>query len=839
VTFTLRLLGTAVLDGPDGPVAGRAALRQRMALLALLAVEHPRPLTRDSVVASLWPESDTADARHLLRDSLYLLRSALGDDAVLSAGDDLRLNPARLACDLWEFSGALARGDPASAVAVYHGPFLDGFHLPDAEEFERWADGQRERLARRYGEALEQLGDREMKAGNPLRAAEWWSRRADADPYNSRIALRYMEALEAAGDRAGALRHAGAHSDLLRRELGAAPERQVLALAERLRATSRPAADPGPLRAEPIADSVAASEPPPVIAAAIPERRRRRWIAPAAVAAALLAGFGLVRGPLSHARPPALAPQRVAAAPFENRTGRRDLDDLGPMAADWMMRGLMQTPMVDPADLEAVYTAERSARESGAARIIQGRYYASGDSVLFQAEIADVATGRVLVSFQPVGAPVEHATVALEALRERVAGEVSPLVNALNRGYPIDPDLQLPASLAAYREFIAGVNGHRVGDWEAEAEHYRRAARLDTGFMAPLIQLAYRALWNDHCAVTDSVGRVLEPRRLELTAWDRLTLAIMQARCEGRMTDAVDLLQQRHAAYPKSASARVQYAVALQFANQPRAARSILLALSPERDMGWWDRPASVWPRYWQRLAATWHMTGRYGEELAITERWRDSTDRGWQIVRARALAGLGREAEVLALVRRMADGSVDSVAPTALTIADELAAHGHPAAAATIAESTLARFERSPDSGLSRAEHVAWAERLLGHTAAERSALERVVRSAADTLLKLEAAGRIALLLGDAPRVRRIDGILAGLSSQPLESPLVRGEQIVARARLAAGLGRREQAITLLREAAARGMVDLGASHAFHADPLLAGLRGYPPFQALLVPDN
>src|SRR5262244_667149 len=116
--FTLRLLGSASLDGPDGPVSGRAALRQRIALLALLAVEHPRPLSRDRLVASLWPESGTDDARHLLRDSLYLLRSALGDDTVLSTGDDLRLNPARLTCDVWGFEAALERDDPEGAVGI-------------------------------------------------------------------------------------------------------------------------------------------------------------------------------------------------------------------------------------------------------------------------------------------------------------------------------------------------------------------------------------------------------------------------------------------------------------------------------------------------------------------------------------------------------------------------------------------------------------------------------------------------------------------------------------------------------------------------------------------------
>jgi DNA-binding SARP family transcriptional activator len=146
--FTLRLLGATSLDGPDGPVSGRAALRQRIALLAILAVEHPRPISRDKLVADLWPENGTDEARHLLRDSLYILRSALGDDSVLATGDDLRLNPRRLTCDLWDFEAALAREDPEAAVSAYHGPFLTGFHLSGGEEFERWVDGERARLGR-------------------------------------------------------------------------------------------------------------------------------------------------------------------------------------------------------------------------------------------------------------------------------------------------------------------------------------------------------------------------------------------------------------------------------------------------------------------------------------------------------------------------------------------------------------------------------------------------------------------------------------------------------------------------------------------------------------------
>jgi len=687
-----------------------------------------------------------------------------------------------------------------------------------------------------------------MKEGKALLAAEWWSRRADGDPFNSRIALRYMEALEAAGDRAGALRQAGAHSDLLRRELNAAPEREVLAFAERLRLESRPASEPDPGRPPAAPAPSRAASPQPV--APMSRSSRRRWLAPAAIAGVALLALGIARGSLSHARSPALAAQRVAASPFENHTGRRDLDDLGAMAADWMIRGVLETPMVDPADVEAVYVGGQTAggqadplaaaRRDGAAKLIRGSYYASGDSVLFQAEAIDVASGRVLTSFGPVGAPVEQATVALEALRERIIRGLSPLVNALNRGNTIDPDLALPRNLAAYREFLAGLHGMRVGDdWDDQAEHYRRAARLDTTFVAPLIQLAELSMWGDQCSVTDSIGRVLEPRRQLLGPWNRLSIEALRARCEGRMAQSVGLLGQRYYAYPRSASARARYAQALEYSNQPRAARGILLAMNPERDLGWWNDPAGVWPRYWVRLAGTWHMMGGYREELDITDRWADSTDPDWQVIRGRALAGLGREREVLALVNGTASRSVDSVATAALTIADELVAHGHPAAARTVAESTLARFERAPDTAWSRADNVARAERLLGRGAEERAALELVARSDADTVLRLEAAGRIAVLLGDTARATRIDNSLAYLSNQPLEGPLVRGRQILARAHLAAGVGRRERAVALLKDAVARGMLPLGVSHASHADPLLAGLRGYPPFDALLVPDN
>src|SRR5437867_4245144 len=101
--LTLRLLGGLSLTSSGGPVSGRASQRRRLALLAVLAVARGKPVSRDKLVALLWPDADAEHARHLLADSIYVLRDALGNDVLLGVGDDVSLNPERVGSDLAEF----------------------------------------------------------------------------------------------------------------------------------------------------------------------------------------------------------------------------------------------------------------------------------------------------------------------------------------------------------------------------------------------------------------------------------------------------------------------------------------------------------------------------------------------------------------------------------------------------------------------------------------------------------------------------------------------------------------------------------------------------------------
>lgn len=235
-------------EGTNGtPAAEPAVTRRALALLVLVAGHHAG-ITRDKVLALLWPESDEERARNALRQSLYTVRRELHAPDLLLGADSLRLNPAVITSDLREFDEARVSGRLEDAVARYTGPFLDGFHVGGAPEFERWVEEIRAARAREVATLVESLARDAGRRGEPALAARWWRRLAALEPLDGAVALGLMEALVQAGDRAGALRHAQVYATLMREELATGPDPAVEALADRLRSTppSSAASQPAP-----------------------------------------------------------------------------------------------------------------------------------------------------------------------------------------------------------------------------------------------------------------------------------------------------------------------------------------------------------------------------------------------------------------------------------------------------------------------------------------------------------------------------------------------------------------------------------------------------------------
>lgn len=237
-SIALQTLGSLDLRTDDGrELTSLLAQPKRFAVLTYLAVATPRGFhRRDTLLGVFWPDVSQTRARGSLRQALHFVRQTLGADIVVSRGtEEVGLSFDDVRCDAVEFETHLNDGQLEGAVESYAGPFLQGFGLGDAPEFERWLDGERDRLARLYARALETLANEAMRGGDLERSVEWWSRLARHDEYNSQVAISLTMALDRAGDRAGAIAHAEAHAAQLQQEWGVDPDETVLELADRLR----------------------------------------------------------------------------------------------------------------------------------------------------------------------------------------------------------------------------------------------------------------------------------------------------------------------------------------------------------------------------------------------------------------------------------------------------------------------------------------------------------------------------------------------------------------------------------------------------------------------------
>ncbi|HEU0224918.1 MAG TPA: BTAD domain-containing putative transcriptional regulator [Steroidobacteraceae bacterium] len=244
--LVLRLLGGASLESADGAgYSGPSLQRHRIALLAILVTSRSRALPRETLMELLWPERNAEQVRRLLNQSVYVLRSALGEDAIVTVGDALRLNASAVHCDVVDFEEAVAAGALERASRIYTGPFLDGFHLNEAPELEHWIAEERSRLAGLQAKALLGLAESAQARGDLRSAAEWLKALIAHQPSDSSAVLRLMRVLESAGDPPGALLQAAAHERLLREELGVGLPPDILAAVTRLRA---PLADRDPAR---------------------------------------------------------------------------------------------------------------------------------------------------------------------------------------------------------------------------------------------------------------------------------------------------------------------------------------------------------------------------------------------------------------------------------------------------------------------------------------------------------------------------------------------------------------------------------------------------------------
>ncbi|MFL5618507.1 MAG: BTAD domain-containing putative transcriptional regulator [Gemmatimonadaceae bacterium] len=541
-----------VSDGEGQPLSGAATQRRLLALLSVLAASGDAGLSRDKLVGLLWPDVEPERARHSLTQSLYSARRALRDDGLFDVTSaSVRLDPSHITSDVSEFQQSLDRNELERAVELYEGPFLDGFFVTGAPEFEQWSSTQRTRLRDVAVGALERLASDAESRGELTTVVRWRRQAASLLPLDASRTVQLMTAMVAAGDRAGALQQARVHAALLRQELGLDADPLVESYAETLRteaasspieAAERPTTATEAsnasnatgtelataLIAEPVVirrtvtpvDGIATHG----LASAPPELRVplwQRWAILSVVIVVLL-GIGVLIGrarrePSAEVTPLALR-QRVVVAPFRVagadpslaylRDGMVELlsarladdslarsVDAGAVLGAWRAAGL--SPAMDvPRD-----TIVKLATRLGAERVVVGSVVGSSTRTVLTATVLTLPAGTVSGQGSVAG-PMDSLTTLIDRLAARL------LVS--QAGQEDDLSHFMSSSLPAVRAYLAAQSAFRAGDFGQAIRGYETALRRDSTFALAALHEALAA---------DRIAREIPLRHGVSLAW--------------------------------------------------------------------------------------------------------------------------------------------------------------------------------------------------------------------------------------------------------------------------------------------------------------------------------
>ncbi|MEO7457334.1 MAG: BTAD domain-containing putative transcriptional regulator [Gemmatimonadaceae bacterium] len=487
-------------------MGGAATQRRMLALLALLTRADAGGLSRDKLIALLWPDADESRARHSLTQALYTARRAFGDEVLVLNGQNVQLDPAVLSSDVQAFDACLQQRDFQGAVQLYTGPFLDTLALPDAGDFERWCSVERDKLRRQAGDALEQLSAAAETAGDFERAAHWRRQLAALEPFDARIALKLMNALVATGDRASALRHAQVHTALLREELELDADPDIAEFSERIRSEHVPVPALGrPL--DPAITEVVTTLPAPAPTTpahspvlAVPARRRLPFVLAGGILLVAVVALLILR-PWREHDDAVGASSRVVVAPFRVagadpalaylRDGMVELlssrlaDDSASRSVDagavlrrWRSAGLAAAQDI------ARDTALVLARRLGAERVVVGSVVGNATRMVITATMLETPSGKVAGQASAAGPP-DSLVIIIDRLAARLLVSVADEEETLTHS---------PArSLPALKHFLAGQSAYRRDDYAAALTSYAAALKNDSSFALAALYAATTA----------------------------------------------------------------------------------------------------------------------------------------------------------------------------------------------------------------------------------------------------------------------------------------------------------------------------------------------------------
>ena len=194
----ISIIGPPLVTRNGQPL--KISRRLHRAILYYVAAKL-QPVTRGQICGLFWPEEPEEIARKNLREALSCLRSALGQDALLAAENQVGLNPLHATCDLPDFVRLM---DPllSSAEMKSSGPLpeamvqllrnqlqfgrtnqiIQGVNLPHLPDFENWKELTRQSFNYTRARTLDRLIDHYISSGDLEEALIWLERAIEINP---------------------------------------------------------------------------------------------------------------------------------------------------------------------------------------------------------------------------------------------------------------------------------------------------------------------------------------------------------------------------------------------------------------------------------------------------------------------------------------------------------------------------------------------------------------------------------------------------------------------------------------------------------------------------------
>jgi tetratricopeptide (TPR) repeat protein len=535
---------------------------------------------------------------------------------------------------------------------------------------------------------------------------------------------------------------------------------------------------------------------------------------------------------------PQLESNRVVVTAFSNQTGDPGLDPLGRRAAEMVSQGLKTIVGIEVAPITRFDLGQQSgveekhfrriAKNTKAAIVIAGEYYLQGENLTFHANIYDANKQRLSPSPEPISGQKKDPSEALDLLRKRlmsvVLGIHDPRMEAWLITSTYTPEYE------ALVEFIKGMEVFLRGKMEESIEYFDRAAEIDPNYVLPLDMAAVAHL---------NIGRYPEAaQNLEkikkipiLSQGEKNIQNWLDAWLKGDYESMFRNTRQLEARAPGTAQS-YELGLEASLTNRPLVAIEALGRLDPE------GVHMKDWIGYWGVLTQAHHMIGNHKQELKEAIKAQKQYPGSWDPLnyKIKALSALGDIDEVYKVLEESkAKPLTDYWNPARLMAraGTEFKAHGYGEAAAEMFEQALSWLkQRSPEEMQSEnmKYQLAWALINTQNLTEADTVLRDLIELYPEKLNYLGSLGLTAAKMGDREEALRISEQIKNWNKSYLF-----GGDLFWQAIIAASLGEKDRAITLLRGAITRGQSYSGLYCIIGLEPLW----DYPAFIELIKPKD